>query len=136
MTPAESLLAALVSVRELDGARASFVVATTGEILAFDGPPGVGDAILGEIASHVPKLVAAASSDGTPAKTCVVRFDDGRLYVQSVRGGYFCFLSSAHAAGGLLRAALTLASRRVGHALAALNTGGTGSQGALPGGDS
>jgi predicted regulator of Ras-like GTPase activity (Roadblock/LC7/MglB family) len=110
----EALSKVLFTLRELDGARASFLISSGGQLLASESLSNSPDE-LAAVAPRVPALHRALAPAVEGAlDVCVVRFADRKLHIRKFQRGFLCVVTDLGASGALLRMALSLAVTRLG----------------------
>ncbi|HEX2658020.1 MAG TPA: hypothetical protein VHU40_07095 [Polyangia bacterium] len=110
--------AGLGSLFDLQGVYGSFLVTTSGDVVARALPEVVDDATLIEVAGRVIRLAETFETVGVAPELCVLRFADHKLYIKGLLAGVLCILTTSDVNLPALRMAANVVARRVGPELA------------------
>ena len=115
--------AGLRSLFDLQGVYGSFLVTTTGDVVARALPEVVDDVTLLEVGGRVIRLADTFESVGISPELCILRFADHKLYIKNVVSGALCILTGSDVNFPALRMAANVVARRVGPELARVLAG-------------
>ncbi len=119
VAPIERALAAL---RDVGGVHGSFVLRTSGELIAKDLPAVFHDDLFVEVGARLSRFVETMAADGDEVSSAILRFDEHRLYVARFPHGLLAVITSNDVNVAALRMALTLTMRRLEPEITALLT--------------
>ena len=106
---AESLRA----LRDVHGVYGSFVLASTGTVVARDLPDAFDDELLGDVGPRVVRLCEALGSSGEELQSVMLRYAEHKLFVRKAGWGVIAVLSAEDVTLPALRMVLNLISRRI-----------------------
>lgn len=113
----------LRSLFDLQGVYGSFLVTTTGDVVARALPEVVDDVTLLEVGGRVIRLADTFESVGISPELCILRFADHKLYIKNVVSGALCILTASDVNFPALRMAANVVARRVAPELARVLAG-------------
>jgi predicted regulator of Ras-like GTPase activity (Roadblock/LC7/MglB family) len=115
----ETLVQALLALRDVDGVLGSFVIRTDGSVCARDLPDYFENEVLGEVGPRIERLHEAWLSFGAEPEATTLVFAGHKLHLRGIEGGFVGVVSALEVNTPALRMALTMVGRRVANEAAA-----------------
>jgi predicted regulator of Ras-like GTPase activity (Roadblock/LC7/MglB family) len=108
-----SIEQSLRALRDVQGTHGSFVVTTTGALVARDLPIVFDGDLFSEVGPRVARLYDTLESGEEPMDACLLRFAEHKLYVRKLSSGIIGILSSVGINMPALRMVANLVIRRI-----------------------
>ena len=121
-TLSEGMRASLATLKDVGGITGSFVCTPNGRLAAREIPELFDDGVLVEAGSRLVRMREAFAAGGDTLDVGVVRFRDHRIYLKAVGDSLLCILAEGAVNMPALRMAANLVGRRIGPAVARLET--------------
>jgi predicted regulator of Ras-like GTPase activity (Roadblock/LC7/MglB family) len=118
----EGMRASLATLKDVGGITGSFVCTPNGRLAAREIPALFDDSVLSEAGSRLVRMREAFAAGGDALDVGVVRFRDHRIYLKAVGDSMLCILAEGAVNMPALRMAANLVGRRIGPAVARLET--------------
>jgi predicted regulator of Ras-like GTPase activity (Roadblock/LC7/MglB family) len=119
-----NLQQALSSLRDINGVTGSFIVATTGHLVALDTPALMGEEILTPVAPRLVRLWDTLREVDQSVDQAVISYESQKLYVRPVVRGLLCTIVPLGTNMAALRMAVNLLLKRVNPYLLELQSDG------------
>lgn len=103
----------LTGLRDVDDVHGSFLLGSTGELVARDLPSVFHSEIFGEIGPRLVRLRETLESSGGDLTSLTLRFSEHKLHLRSVGALLLGVITAAKVNGPALRMAMNLVTRRV-----------------------
>jgi len=118
----EGMRTSLATLKDVAGITGSFVCTPNGRLAAREIPELFEDGVLAEAGSRLVRMREAFAAGGDAMDIGVVRFRDHRVYLKAVGDSLLCILAEGAVNMPALRMAANLVGRRIGPAVARLET--------------
>jgi predicted regulator of Ras-like GTPase activity (Roadblock/LC7/MglB family) len=108
-----NLQQALASLRDINGVTGSFIVGTSGQLIARDTPPLLGEEVLAPVAPRLVRLWDTLREVDQSLDQAVISYESQKLYVRPVVQGLLCTIVPLGTNMPALRMAVNLLLKRV-----------------------
>jgi len=109
----EALVLTLKALRDVQGIEGSFIINTSGGLLAKEMPAIFSDTVMEDASPRIARLGETFQSAGVDFETCSVRFAEHFLYIRKLVKGFLCVLTQGNVNLPALKMAVNLAQRRL-----------------------
>jgi predicted regulator of Ras-like GTPase activity (Roadblock/LC7/MglB family) len=100
-------------LRDVDGVHGSFAMAASGALVDSDLPAIFDGEVLGEVCPRIARLYETFFSGGGDMDTCMLRYDEHKLYVRKTTWGIIGILAAVGVNLPALRMVANLVIRRI-----------------------
>jgi predicted regulator of Ras-like GTPase activity (Roadblock/LC7/MglB family) len=104
---------ALRALRDVQGVHGSFVITTTGGLVARDLPSAFDNRLFSEVGPRIARLHETFLSGGEDMDACVLRYSEHKLYLRKMTSSFIGILSAVGVNMSALRMVSNLVIRRV-----------------------